>query len=173
MTSDNERRRVKLETMMNDQYLLQRDTYGIDYFTMTDEEKIQHFKEMKLALQDELHEALNEMGWKPWATKRHFNQDAVQGELVDAWHFFMNLMLIAGMTPLDLFEKYEAKRKKNMARQQAEGGYDGVSTKCPRCKRALDDDAVACHVAGFKDTGNREPMSICCHHESEGTIVYV
>lgn len=164
-------RNFKLETMMNNQYILQRDTYGIDYFNMTDEERIHHFKEMLHAFNDEMHEALGEMGWKPWASSRHFNTPAVQGELVDAWHFFMNLMLIAKMTPLDLYEKYDAKRRKNMQRQA--DGYDGVSTKCPKCRRALDDDAVNCHYQGRADSPGKSLKVYCCHYESEGTIIYV
>lgn len=117
---------------------------GMHYPSMTDEERIAEFKEMKLALEMELAEALDEMGWKPWASSRHFNVDAVQGELIDAWHFFMNLCFIAGLTPEKLFELYKVKNEKNVARQLA--GYDGVSTKCPKCKRALDDNAVKCFL---------------------------
>lgn len=166
-----EARRIKLETMMNQQYLMQRDTYGLDYVAMSSEEKIANFKEMKLALESELQEALDEMGWKPWATSRHFNKLAVQGELVDGWHFFMNLMLIADMTPLDLYEGYQRKRKKNIARQNTVEGYDGITGKCPRCKRALDDDAVDCHTYGY-DGG--KVNSYCCHKDSpEGEVIYV
>lgn len=121
---------------------LQIKAYGKDPATLQGEERIQFFKEMKLALQDELHEALNEMGWKPWAKSKHFNEEAVQGEIVDAWHFFMNLCLVANMSPELLWAKYMAKRQKNIERQLA--GYTGVDEKCPVCKRALDDDAVEC-----------------------------
>ena len=105
-------------------------------------ERIQFFKDMKLALESELQEMLDEMGWKPWASSRHFNADAVRGELVDVFHFFMNLWLAAGGTADDLFKAYLIKREKNLKRQQQ--GYDGVSTKCRVCHRALDDDAVNC-----------------------------
>lgn len=150
----------RLERMMLKQFLMQRDTYGIDYSKLTDEERIHHFKEMLHAMNDEMHEALGEMGWKPWASSKHFNTEAVQGELVDAWHFFMNLMMIAGMDAGDLFKKYEAKAAKNVQRQL--DGYDGVSTKCPRCKRALDDAAVNCHPA------NNQPGYTCCHADVIG-----
>lgn len=147
-----------LQTMMHQQLAMQRDTYGIDYVNMTDEERIHHFKEMLHALNDEMHEALGEMGWKPWASSKHFNTDAIQGELIDAWHFFMNLLWISKMTPGELFEKYQAKRLKNIQRQVE--GYDGVSTKCAGCRRALDDDTVECHVNYIKDGVVKEH---CCH----------
>ena len=129
------------------QHELQIRSFGSDPAELQGEERIEFFKNMKLALQDELHEALQEMGWKPWATSKHFNTEAVQGELVDAFHFFMNLCIVAEMTPNMLFDKYLAKRTKNQKRQ--EEGYDGVSTKCPGCKRALDDDAVDCSLKGM------------------------
>src|SRR5690606_23168798 len=98
---------------------------------------------MHIALIDELHEALAEIGWKPWATSQHFNQAAVKGELVDAFHFFMNLCMVAKVSPEDLIQGYINKSAKNIQRQA--DGYDGVSTKCPRCNRALDDEAVLCY----------------------------
>lgn len=161
-------RQLKLETMMNQQYLMQRDVYGLDYLGMTPEEKIKNFKEMKPALERELWEAMDEMGWKPWATSQHFNTEAVQGELVDAWHFFMNLMLIADMTPLDLWNGYQAKRLKNIKRQQE--GYDGVTGKCGGCRRAFDDDAVECHDMGKTESGR---LMHCCHADGPGVTVYV
>jgi len=45
---------------------------------------------------------------------------------------------------------YMTKRQKNIDRQTA--GYDGVSTKCPRCKKAYDDEAAICHD-GDRKTG--------------------
>lgn len=106
-------------------------------------ERIQFYKDMKLALEAELQEMLDEMGWKPWATSRHFNTDAVRGELVDVFHFFMNLWLASGGTADDLYEGYFIKRGKNLKRQQQ--GYDGVTGKCGICHRALDDAAVNCY----------------------------
>lgn len=154
-----------LSTMMRQQYEMQRDVYGIDYKALTDAERVSHFKEMYIALDDEMHEALGEMGWKPWASSKHFNKAAVQGELIDAWHFFMNLMMIAGMTPEDLFENYQTKRAKNIKRQ--EENYDGVTTKCRGCKRAFDDDAVRCHQSV------QGPEVSCCHyHDPNGILVH-
>lgn len=123
---------------------LQRNTYGSHPADIEDPvERIQFFKDMHIAITDEMHEALNEIGWKPWATSKHFNEDAVKGELVDAFHFFMNLCMAAGMTPDELYNRYKAKRLKNIQRQK--DGYDGVATKCKMCGKAYDDLAVKCH----------------------------
>lgn len=156
----------KLTRMMRLQDELQRNTYGIDYSRMTDEERIHHFKEMLHAFNDEMHEALGEMGWKPWATSRHFNTPAVQAELIDAWHFFMNLMLISGLTPERLSELYEGKRAKNITRQW--GNYDGITGKCKGCRRAFDDDEVKCHTSL---TTRGDDVSCCHYNTPDGKLV--
>lgn len=140
----------RLTVMLKLQNTLQREVYGADLDGMLPHARMSFIRDNVLALTDELHEALNETGWKPWATSRHLNAGAFIGELVDAWHFMMNLLLATGLTPKEIsdifYSGYLAKAKKNEERQKA--GYDGVSTKCPVCKRALDDVAVACWVRG-------------------------
>lgn len=132
----------KLEAAFTLQRELQRSTYGKDPGEITDpEERVQFIKDMNLALQDELHEMLGEVGWKPWATSRHVNEEAAKGELVDGFHFFMNLCMAVNMDAEELFERYQEKRLRNKQRQAE--GYDGVEGKCARCKRAFDDLAKA------------------------------
>ena len=132
----------RLERMLEAQEELQKSSYGNSPRTLSGAEQVEFIRWNVLALEDELHEALAETGWKPWATSRHVNREAFVGELVDAFHFFMNLMLVVGSDADELFTKYAAKRARN-AQRQAEG-YDGVTGKCETCKRALDDPAVLC-----------------------------
>lgn len=120
---------------------------------------IENFKNMHIAITDEFHEALDEVGWKPWASSRHFNEEAVKGELVDAFHFFINMCMLAGVTADDLIEGYVKKSGKNIARQEA--GYDGVATKCPACHRALDDEAVKC---------TKNEKEFWCDHLKHGEV---
>lgn len=137
----------RLERMFKAQRELQVKSMGIPITSVLDNPvtRIDYFKENVLAATDELHEALAEIGWKSWATSRHFNEDAVKGELVDLFHFFMNLCIAANLSPGELTLKYFSKRAINAQRQKDK--YDGVSTKCPECTRALDDPGVGC----FKD----------------------
>jgi dimeric dUTPase (all-alpha-NTP-PPase superfamily) len=132
----------RLDIMMATQAEFQQKINGYPLSQQDDETRIKNFKVSMLALTDELHEALHEMGWKEWATSRHFNGERVKSELIDAWHFFMNLCLHAGMTPDELFRGYQEKQIVNRQRQYQ--GYDGVSTKCPRCKGAYDDKSTRC-----------------------------
>lgn len=155
----------RLGEMFELQGNLQRETYGVHPSDIGEDslkgamegqfpKRVQFIKDMKLAMDDELSEFMAEIGWKPWATSRHINAEAAQGELVDAFHFFMNLCMAVEMTPEILFTKYKAKRLKNIKRQQE--GYDGVATKCPSCKRAFDDEAVKCFpLDGFTPDNNK------------------
>lgn len=134
-----------LQDMLNAQLALQRQIPPIrpDPVDRPIEEKCEFIGDMVLALTDELHEALNEVGWKPWAKSRHINEEAFRSELVDAWHFFMNLMLTVGMTEQDLLTGYYNKRAKNVTRHENQD-YDGISSKCPSCHRDYHDDGVKC-----------------------------
>lgn len=135
-----------MQEMLDVQRALQKNAYGMVPEEMDGEQRAQYVRDMVLACTDELHEALAETGWKPWASSRHLNRDAFVGELVDAWHFLMNLMLVAGVNEEEFTEKYMAKAIKNSARQK--GGYDGVSSKCAECHRALDEVEQALVVQG-------------------------
>lgn len=124
------------------QATLQRDTYGKDPGSILDPQvRVQFIKDMVLAAEDELHELLGEVGWKPWATSRHINEEEYKGELVDLLHFFLNLCLVVNMTPDELHTRYVEKRTRNKLRQAE--GYDGISGKCFSCHRGLDDLAKA------------------------------
>jgi dimeric dUTPase (all-alpha-NTP-PPase superfamily) len=121
---------------------LQAESFGIVPATMDDEAKMAYIRSMSLALTDELHEALNETGWKPWAASNHLNADAFGAELVDALHFMVNLWLAAGWTADDVAEYYFKKAERNAARQR--DGYDGLAGKCRVCKHDIADPGVYC-----------------------------
>lgn len=143
--------------MLKSQIRLQKETYEIDLVNCSDKDRMKYIRENVLALIDELMEMMQETGWKPWASSNHINREAYRGELVDAWHFFMNLMALGHMSLDDLEKGYYEKRAKNAQRQR--DGYDGVATKCMICKRALDDTAVSCE-SGFCDLTGVEYRSV-------------
>lgn len=75
-----------------------------------------------MALLDEVHEFMRELNWKPWKKKRkEIELDKIHGELVDCWHFLMQLSLMWGLGPDELFEGYLVKNGINHQRQ--DGGY--------------------------------------------------
>lgn len=121
------------------------------------DERALYFKDMTLAATNEAHEALDEVGWKPWASSRHFNEQAVRGELIDELHFLLNRMMAARMTPDMIREMYFEKNGRNL--QRIERGYDGVTEKCPGCKRAIDDPSTHCQL--YMDDGEGHRLHWC------------
>ena len=145
----------RLLAMLAAQERLQREAYGMELLNFSVAERVAFIKNMVLATTDELHEALNEVSWKPWTSgEPTINEEAFFAELVDAWHFIMNLLLVARTDTTveqiarELTFRYELKNRKNLRRQQE--GYDGTD-KCPGCRRALDDDAVRCRRVTVDD----------------------
>ncbi len=132
----------RLKLMLEMQRSLQIESYGSDPMTLEGDERGRQFVDMSAALIFELGEASDEIGWKPWAKgekARYINREAYLKELVDAFHFFMNLWLLGRGTPEELYRMYMDKHKINAQRQVE--GYDSRTTKCsgPHCSRALDD----------------------------------
>jgi hypothetical protein len=109
------------------------------------------------AATDELHEAMQEIGWKPWASSRHVNSELFLEEVVDALHFIGNMVLAAAMdrreTPEQLAKilwvMYTKKLKINADRQVQ--GYDGLKGKCPTCRRVLFGSPQRCVEHGMVD----------------------
>lgn len=137
------------------------EALGHNYETMTIEERISYIKENVLACIAELNEALNEVGWKSWATSQHINKEQFFGELRDAWQFLTNLMLVIEHNPEDLAKKFAASviHKHIINMNRINDGYDGVSTKCSHCGRALD-EVIAIEIINH-DNNNNNAIHYC------------
>jgi hypothetical protein len=96
----------------------------------------------------ELGEVLNEVGWKPWASKRFVNRKAFIAELVDVVHFLANMIVSVDCTDDEWEEAYRAKQEINRQRQR--DGYDGATDKCPSCLRAYTEHDG---LASYTDVG--------------------
>lgn len=85
-----------------------------------------HFVYLDQELQEMLYEVPFFKHWKDYSKMSDKEiaaaYDKAKDELVDAWHFFMNLMIGLGMTADELLEGYLKKNKENIRRQ--EEGYD-------------------------------------------------
>ena len=56
---------------------------------------------------EELYEAINHLKNKPWKqTDKPTDVPAFMEELADMWHFLIELHIIAGVTPIDVFKEY-------------------------------------------------------------------
>lgn len=119
----------KLETMMNMQKSFQ-EKVGFNFENMNDIEKSAYIKEMILWTIDEMGEALHELKYaKHWSKKydtwsleeTQKRRENFKNEMVDSFHFFMNVLLATGMDANELFERYIEKNKINIERQN--NGY--------------------------------------------------
>jgi len=130
----------RLQTMFDLQREFQGQV-GYDFDQMPQEDRVAYIKEMYIALVDELHEALAETRWKPWASgeKEIVARKQYLSELVDVFHFFMNLFMVGGGDADELYQMYANKQQVNRDRQAT--GYDATSMKCANreCRRALDE----------------------------------
>lgn len=121
---------------------LQIRAFGNDPRTLTPEDRAVFMVWNAFAVEDELHEAMQEVGWKPWATDRSIHNGAFLDEIVDALHFLGNMILAAAIEaktpPWELAEivwqKYQDKVEVNIQRQKQ--GYTGLD-KCTECHRDL------------------------------------
>lgn len=119
----------KLTIMMETQKKFQ-NKVGFNFENMDSREKSEYIKEMILWVNDEMCEALHELpfakGWSKkydsWDEEKINEQmDKFKKEMVDAFHFFMNILLAADMDSEDLFNEYLEKNKINIDRQN--NGY--------------------------------------------------
>lgn len=136
--------------------------HGDNMNMKTDAQLVQYIKDMTIACTDELHEALAEVYWKPWAAMPpgFKDRDAYVGELIDALHFVFNLMLAARVTSDELIARYVDKNSVNHGR--IDSGYTGTD-KCdgPECSRALDEPSILPGTIIQWQTGERF-CSVAC-----------
>lgn len=145
-----DREKDRLSRMLEMQRRLQIEAYGHPA-EPTPAQLMNSIRENVLSCVAELCEAMDETGWKPWSTSEHINREAFHREMVDAWHFFMNLMNAGGMTAEDLYCGYLEKSAINLKRQL--DGYDGISSKCPGCKRDYNEPGVRCFAPTVEAMG--------------------
>lgn len=164
-------RLIKANTELNDEaaqlrswrwldstYMLQRDVYGHELPLTPDTDQLADYAQVNLfAAIDEIMEMAGEVGWKPWASPRGWiRREHFMKEAVDVLHFIANTLCAAGVTDEEFWSAYRAKQEVNSRRQEL--GYDGVSGKCPGCRRSYD-DGIDCAPASGE--GSEPELAYC------------
>ena len=113
----------KLEIMMRMQSELQKTYYGRSLKSFSSKEKVLQTKETIICIIDELMETLERTPWKHW---KKYDKDAydIKGddkkelcmEVVDIFHFFMNLCELWDIDAKTLYNMYIAKNQENYNR---------------------------------------------------------
>lgn len=99
---------------------------GHDLATLSPRDRATYIKEHVFAASHELHELIDTVPWKSWAT---YPPDTLplRAEYVKEWTdvftFLLNLALAMGMTDLEIGEAFLAKNRVN--RERAASRYDG------------------------------------------------
>jgi len=124
----------KYQQSLIDKYLLIEAKNGIGHGLLTDDDykdgkldinshRVQYLlKDMAWRITEELGEAMNNLKNRPWK-KMHIktNKAAYEEELIDAFHFFIELLITSGFTPTKLYKAYVTKADINKKRQSS--GY--------------------------------------------------
>ncbi|PFN86378.1 alpha/beta hydrolase [Bacillus thuringiensis] len=76
-----------------------------------------------LAMESEIDEIRREVNWKWWKNEKPIDKEALQGEIIDMWHFLISLSLLCGLSAEDVYCIYLEKNRENHVRQ------DGTSAK--------------------------------------------
>lgn len=115
-----------LQYMMDKQKIFQ-ESLNKKFSEMNDKERTIFIKEHTLWTVDELHEMIHELPWvKPWSKKyENWDKDKLdeqwklsKEELIDAWHFLLNITIALGLNSNDVLEMYKEKNTINIKRQQ-------------------------------------------------------
>ncbi|MEK5085145.1 MULTISPECIES: dUTPase [Bacillus] len=99
---------------------------GHDLDNMTLQEKATYIKTMMLWTIDELSEALHELPYaKEWSSKYEKEDydlekqhQLFKEEIIDALHFFTNILIAAQMTEEEILKLYKEKNRLNYRRQE-------------------------------------------------------
>ena len=73
--------------------------------------------EQALAMFVETAEMIQETNWKSWKKPKEIDQAKFREELIDMWHFMINLTIASGMDASDVYEQFMAKHRINRERQ--------------------------------------------------------
>lgn len=107
------------ERALDRQKTLQK-AYGLDVDDLHGRDRNEAMFGMLVAMEDEIHEVMRTFSWRSWARGTEFSEEHCREELRDVFQFFMNCMLIAGLTPDSLEERLESKTKINYERMNHE-----------------------------------------------------
>ena len=72
---------------------------------------------LSTALVHEAIELQRETNWKWWKKASKMDDDKIQEEIIDIWHFLIQISIEAGLDSKKLIEKYMKKNEENLKRQ--------------------------------------------------------
>lgn len=80
---------------------------------------------LTIAMESEIDEIRREVNWKWWKNMKEVDKEALQGEVIDMWHFLLSLSRVVGLTPETIHSKYLEKNEENHDRQSGKSTKEG------------------------------------------------
>ena len=107
----------KFEDMLQKQKELQ-NALGNNMDNLSDKEKVAKFKEWYICIMAEFVETLDKLPWKEWKNYKTYELSKEESlelefELIDIFHFYMNILLVFKVDPKRFYNLYNAKWKEN------------------------------------------------------------
>jgi dimeric dUTPase (all-alpha-NTP-PPase superfamily) len=84
-------------------------------------------RDITVAMESEIDEIRREINWKWWKNAKEIDKSALQGEVIDMWHFLLMLSRHVGLSPEDIYRLYMEKNAENHARQSGTSDKEGYS----------------------------------------------
>jgi dimeric dUTPase (all-alpha-NTP-PPase superfamily) len=113
----------KLDRMFEIQHKAQESRGTWEKIKGSESMKQQFINQMLLACQEEVVEIMRETAYKNpeyvpfgWKQKQVWNEENYKNEIIDLWHFVMNLYMSVGGTSEDFYKRYLEKNKENLER---------------------------------------------------------
>ena len=152
---------------------------GTNFSDMSLEERAEYMRNHRGYLADEVAEALYEMPcYKLWKDYSNMSDEAVaiawqkvRMELIDSLHFFVNLLLCAGMTADEVYEMYIAKNKENHRRQD-EGYTADVSYRQQSIDDVMKEQPTCTVVADGEVNSSSDYIALLYSPNGEATLHY-
>jgi dimeric dUTPase (all-alpha-NTP-PPase superfamily) len=110
----------KLDKMFEMQRTLCR-RIGVNTSNLSDEEKIKWILNYSRAIQQEIAELVDSVPWKWWAKYQKLDEQNARVEVIDIFHFLIDIAQVLGMSSNDVYEIYCKKNSINHQRQDS--GY--------------------------------------------------
>lgn len=86
-------------------------------------------RDITIAMESEIDEIRREINWKWWKNPKAIDRDALQGEVIDMWHFLLSLSRTVGLDAYDIHRLYMEKNAENHARQDGTSDKEGYEVK--------------------------------------------
>ena len=119
---------TKMDDKLNEMFLIQRKLQNklgnLERIEKSEKLKQSYINQMILAIHEEAVEIMRETPYKNpeyvefgWKKNQEWNEEKYKDEIIDLWHFVMNLSIAVNMDAKEFYERYLFKNNINIERK--------------------------------------------------------